>query len=474
MALEAWQDDREHAELLYDLGQAQRGAARWEDALATWTRALDLLEQPEDRERFAEIAWHVGYQLLWSGRRDELAQILGRSLTRLEGVDSVSHARLLLGAAAGFGSVDQFELAVGMLEKADQMSSRLPESAVLTAEVEQARCFVLWTFPVLEEALASARRAVDLLREAGAQFDLANVESFLTSALSVMGRDEEAFEIGARAAEAADRLGHLGAHIYVSRALEPIKVQTTGDVEGFLAHMEAEAGLAREAGITWAESNALWHAALAELWLGRSEAALARSKEMGGLDVPASFMGWNTGIRALLEAVAGDAGRARTIMDSKPLEVSTPGREISTGAWMHALFSMEACAVLGDWDGVAAWAPVLEGLPRAGFVRRVIDSRSMDAHRGLAAAAAGDAGETSGGSRPRSRMPTAAASGSRAPTSGVCSRWRWIERAARRRRRAWRSFAPTRPLVTRSWAWARSRRSPGSSWSSAPPTGRDG
>ncbi|MEX2458012.1 MAG: AAA family ATPase, partial [Actinomycetota bacterium] len=392
VSLEAWADERERAELLFLLGQGQRGAGRWEEALATWTDALERFESLDDPERYGDVAWNVGYQLLWAGRRDELANLLGRVLMRLEGTDSEAHVRLLLGAAAGFATVDQFEPAIMLLEKGDEMSGRLGASG-LAADVEQARCFVLWTFPVLEEALASGLRAVELMREAGSQWDLANVEAFTASCHALMGADEEAFRLGESAAALADRLGHIGAHIYVSRALAPLRAQVSGDPEAFLREMEAEVTIAQEAGIAWAEANAEWNASMAELWLGRRDEALVRARRGIEIEVPAAFAGWGSGSAALVQAVAGSAEEARETIRSRPAELSSPGKEISSGAWMHALFAIEALAVLGDWDAVSELAPVLEGLPRAGLVRRVVDSRAMESLRGLASAARGDAQE---------------------------------------------------------------------------------
>ena len=61
---------------------------------------------------------------------------------------------------------------------------------------------------------------------------------------------------------------------------------------------------------------------------------------------------------------------------------------------MITLFSIEALALLGEWERVAEMGPVLDGVGRTGLARRVVDSRSIEALRGLMAAARGDATET--------------------------------------------------------------------------------
>ncbi|MCA1726261.1 MAG: hypothetical protein LC722_00980 [Actinobacteria bacterium] len=389
LALDAWSDPREHAELLFLAGSAQRGTGRWEDALATWMRVLDLLDEAGDVERSAEVAWHVGSQLLWAGRRDELADLLARALTRLEGTQSVPHARLLLGAAAGFTSAGALEPARFMVGKAEAMADSL-DDAGLAADVAELRCFVDWTFPRLAEARAHGRRAAEQMRQNGALWDLASVESFLCSVEMLSGDEAAARQAGERATELADRLGHVGAHIYVNRALAPIDVQRTTAFDEYVALMRDEVVLARESGIAWAESNARWNEAIGELWRGNWDAAVALGR--GGVppDLPAAYAGWGHGVHALVMAQAGAPEDARALIDRLWGELPEPGGAASSGSWMFALFAVETLAVLGDWDRLAELRPVLDDVEATGLVRRVVDSRSVDALRGLMGAAIGD------------------------------------------------------------------------------------
>ena len=391
LSLEVWEDDRDRAELLFLLGAAQRGEGRWEEALATWTDSLNRLEALDDTARYGEVAWHVGYQLLWAGRRDELAAILGRSLTRLEGTESVEHARLLIGAAAGFGTVDQRPMALMLMTKAEGLASHLHDPT-LDQDVEQAWAFLDWTFPRLAASLEHGRRAAERMEANGALWDLANVWSFVASAEALSGNDAAAREAAARSSELADRLGHLGAHIYVSRALWPLDVQAEGPSAATLEEMAGEARLAREAGIAWAEANAWWYHTLAELWLGRWDESLTRVRRPVPTEVPASYVGWGEGISALVlahvapEELPDALARFRTPFPQ-------PGEVASSGSWMFAMFAVEALAVAGDWDGVAGLAEAMAGLPETGIARRVADCRSAEALHGLIAAARGEAGE---------------------------------------------------------------------------------
>jgi tetratricopeptide (TPR) repeat protein len=394
LSLEMWEDDRDHAELLFLVGTAQRGEGRWEEALATWTDALSRLEALDDTARYGEVAWHVGYQLLWAGRRDELAAILGRSITRLEGTESVEHARLLIGAAAGFGTVDQRPMALMLMTKAGDLASRLRDPS-LDQDVEQAWSFLDWTFPRLAASLEHGRRAAALMEANGALWDLANVWSFVCSAEALSGNDAAAREAAARSTDLAERLGHLGAHIYVSRALWPLDVQAKGPSEASLVEMAGEAGLAREAGIAWAEANAWWYHTLAELWLGRWDDAVNRVRQPVSTDVPGAYVGWGEGISALVlahvapEELPDALARFRTPFPQ-------PGEVASSGSWMLAMFAVEALAVAGDWDGVAGLAGAMAGLPETGVARRVADCRSAEALHGLVAAARGEADEAVG------------------------------------------------------------------------------
>jgi tetratricopeptide (TPR) repeat protein len=389
LALEATDDVRERADVQFLLGSAQRGAGRWEDALATWKDALNGFEALGDDDRLAETAWHVGYQLLWAGRRDELVDVLARVLARLEGADSAPHARLLFGAAAGFASAGQHEGTMLMLGKADRMVEAVEDEAA-RRDLEQAHAFVDWTFPGLAESTRHGRRAAELMREAGALWDLANVESFVSASEMLSGNDDEARAAGERGSELADRVGHVGAHIYINRALAPLEVQRTGRLDEYVADMEREADLAREAGISWGEANAWWHAAMGELWRGRWDEARRIADTGVPPDLPAAFAGWGQGVRMLVMAHVAPAEAPEVIEEYRDGLV-VPGRVGTSGAWMATLFATEALAVLGKWDRLAGFAPLLEGVDATGIVRRVVDCRTTDVSRGLVAAALGDA-----------------------------------------------------------------------------------
>jgi class 3 adenylate cyclase/tetratricopeptide (TPR) repeat protein len=390
LSFESVLDARATAELQFVLGQAQRGAVRWEEALATWKQSLAGFEALGDDDRLAEVAWHVGYQLLWAGRRDELAELLGLVLTRLEGTDSGSHARLLLGAAAGFTSVGQLGPAQFMLSKAERMVETIGDEAA-ARDLEQAKAFVHWTFPGVPESIEHGLRAVELMRDAGVLWDLANVESFAASSLALAGREEEGRAYADRAAELADRIGHVGAHIYVNRGYASLEIQRSGTIEDYVELMRGETVIAREAGIAWAEANAEWHIAMAMLWLGRWDEAVQGAAASLSFDTPQAYAGWGHGIRVLIRATAGTPEETRALIESYRDAFPAPGETASTGMWMQALCSMEALAQIGDWDALAELAPVLERIGVTGIARRIIDSRSVEAMRGLMATALGDA-----------------------------------------------------------------------------------
>ncbi len=390
LELETGLDDAAEADLRFSLGIAQRGAGRWEDALATWMDTLGRFRALGERERLAEVAWHVGYQLLWAGREEVLAQVLTEALVDLEGSDSAGHARLLLGAAVGFATVAQLAGSELMLGKAEAMAGTLNDD-VLNRDLDQARAVVHWTFPGLAECITAARRAEVRMEAAGALWDLANIRSFIVAAQILSGEVEEAIALGGPTLELADRLGHVGAHIYVSRALDPTRAQTSGDAKGLLVSMESEATLAHDAGIVWAESNAVWHCAIAELWLGHWDDALARGRDGMTRKIPAGYEGWGDGVLAVILALAGPREEAVAWIEARLDRVPTPGERGTIGAWMLALFLTEALAVVGNWDRLASLAPVMEGLPATGIAYRVIDTRSAKVSLGLVAAARGDA-----------------------------------------------------------------------------------
>ena len=296
LELEAGLDDAAQADLRFALGVAQRGAGRWEDALATWMDTLGRYRALGDREQQAQVAWHVGYQLLWAGREADLATVLSEALVDLEGTEIVSHARLLIGAAVGFATVGQLGGVEVMLAKAEAMAANLDDDG-LDRDLDQARAVVHWTFPGLRESIDAGRRGEARMEAAGALWDLANVRSFITAAQRLAGRSTRprpgSTDPGAGRPSRARRRAHLR-----EPRLDPTLAQTQRRREGAPGPMEAEAALAHDGGIGWAESNAVWHCAIAELWLGRWDEALVRGRDGMTRKIPAGYAGGESGVLA--------------------------------------------------------------------------------------------------------------------------------------------------------------------------------
>jgi hypothetical protein len=143
-------------------------------------------------------------------------------------------------------------------------------------------------------------------------------------------------------------------------------------------------------GIGWAESNAVWHCAIAELWLGHWDEALVRGRDGMTRKIPAGYAGWGEGVLAVTLALAGEREEALAWIEPLLGQVPTPGERATIGAWMLFLFLTDALAQVGEWDRLASMAPVLDGLPATGIAYRVVDTRSVEVARGLVAAATGD------------------------------------------------------------------------------------
>jgi tetratricopeptide (TPR) repeat protein len=375
----------ERADVLVKLGLALRSLGRNDDALAAWYQALDVYEANGKAEAVGRLCWEMGWQLGLSVRLPEAVEVSRRGLAALGDRPGPDRARLLASAGTAQALTGAHGDARRALDEALQLAGRLQDDRVL-GEVLTAESILGFVRMRFRDAADAALRAADLLRRAGALWELAQALSMLPHTLLYAGRTDVLVGVLAEAEPLAERLGHLAGVTWARRARAALELLGTGDLDRFSAFAAADLDLCGGAGMRWA-SDSYTFLGLADFWRGRWGSAAAHLEEAARREITAPYKGRNAAYLLLLRAYAGHEPAARALLESA--ELPAPGGGGGLGPWTMLLVAVEALTVIGATDEAAGLYPsVLEAMG-TGVVLRFLDVRLVDTLAGVAAAAAG-------------------------------------------------------------------------------------
>ena len=179
------QGDRETAEILFGLGQAQAGLARTEQAVGNLTRAFDYYIGVNDTARAIVVA---DFPL------DTYIPGVGELLDRALGLlppDSHQAGRLLPRYIQWLATEGDYEGAVKGFDLALAIARQEEDSALETQTLTYGTANDVWHLH-LQEALEKGRQAIDLARRIDAPRDEENARFWVAIALNMMGDHSEA------------------------------------------------------------------------------------------------------------------------------------------------------------------------------------------------------------------------------------------------------------------------------------------
>jgi len=257
-----------------------------------------------------------------------------------EGVSGIGHAELLVRTATEHDHNDRPTRAESMLRAAlDELDAQ--SEPVPTAVALEHLARALWGLAKGDEALASGRRALELLSQAGAEPERASVLAWLARTTLLRGRYREAVEAAREVLEIVTASG-AGLHLE-SQALNTLGMALvgSGSPDEGIAELRSALALAKDSGVKWAQASA--YANLSDLLLisGRAQEALEVAAE-GFEEVPANlrcehlWLGTSVADAAL---ATGDWDLARRSLDvdARPFE----------GRWLINLRLRQAELALG-------------------------------------------------------------------------------------------------------------------------------
>ena len=391
----AQEEDRgDLAELVERLAMALRSQGRWDEALKVMDEALRLYEALGRTDALGRLCGVMSYQLGWAARWEEAVGVATRGLAVLGDLPNPDRARLLAAAAWVSGLAGDYAGATGMFAAARELATRLGDQAAL-ADVLQLQTIHHMAWVELADGVAAGLRAAEVYEATGDLWELTGVLAFVEYQHKTLARSEPTAAHAARLAglagrvgPMAERLGHLGAEFLVVAS----RIRIEGVYPADLAFVERLGGhvveICERGGLPWLYVGHLY-LGLAAHWQGGWETAEQELRLADQLEAPGAIGGQSAAHLALHLAMAGRGDEAVGIVEARRAGLPVAGRTSSIGAWNMLLGFVEALALAGRSDEVAALRPLLEeALALDDWI--AFDGRLVSTRAAIAAAAARD------------------------------------------------------------------------------------
>ena len=362
LSLQPADDRRGRADLLFKHGGALRNVGRWEEALVDWQRALAIYEELSDADAVGRVSFELADQLSWGASWEESLEVCRRGLSALGDEASAHRCRLLALAGWELSIGGDYAGGGGMIEQALELAKGLGAERLL-GEVLCGKTLHHHYYMQVREAVQAGRKAADLLRSAGALWDLGDTLWATQFSLVILGRFDEVVQISHELEPLVARAGHQGALLSARRARAYQEICRTGDLDAWerFARDDLDTCLSRDMG--WVTFASYLYVASAHFWRGRWQQAaenLEEAHKQRALGPYASF-GWASLFS--LKAYCGDREGALALLDEKRANLPRAGQPNSWGAWGWLYEAVEGLGVLGEQDEAAGLYPlVLEAI----------------------------------------------------------------------------------------------------------------
>ncbi len=378
-------DALRRTQMLEKLGRAQRAIGHYEESLATMRTAITTYRDLGEAEAAGRVTFDAGYVLTVLGRFDEAAAINQEGIDLLGDRNVPERANLL----AGVGVIVTFAGFLDMGEEYFQKAEEVVEALgpAVKGRVEWLRSVNRQVVLDIPGAIASGRRAVDLLRESGDVWTLADALGWLSTAKVFNGDNDEAIQLGREGAELAHKIGHISAIMMAQRGVDIGLVNNSGDLEAYEAAANADLALAESIASPFAAQSYTWLGVVAQL-RGRVDEALTHHDKACEIETPSAFAAaW--GFRVLNRAFAGDREACGTALAERTEELTNPETPQTAGHASDVLNAAETAAILGLQAEAAKLYPAIY-LPDSWAGGRFYDGAIPARIVGMAAAAAGE------------------------------------------------------------------------------------
>ena len=387
--------DREAlAELVERLAMALRSQGRWDEALKVMDEALRLYEALGRTDALGRLCGVMSYQLGWAAKWEEAVGVATRGLAVLGDLPNPDRARLLAAAAWVSGLAGDYAGATGMFAAARDLATQLGDEVAL-ADVLQLQTIHHMAWVELADGVAAGLRAAEVYEASNDLWELTGVLAFVEYENKTLARPEPTAShaarltgLAGRVAPLAGRLGHLGAEFLVVAS----RIRIEGVYRADLAFVERMGRhvveICERGGLPWLYVGHLY-LGLAAHWRGDWETAERELRLADQLEAPGAIGGQSAAHLALHLAAAGRGEEAAEIVEARRPGFPVAGQPSSIGAWNMVLGCVEALALAGRVEQVAALRPLLEeALALDDWI--AFDGRLVVTRAAIAAAAARD------------------------------------------------------------------------------------
>ncbi|MGH8974508.1 MAG: tetratricopeptide repeat protein, partial [Acidimicrobiia bacterium] len=375
----------EHAQLLFELGNARRSAGRWDTAIEAWLQSVDAYEQLGDADAVGQVCLAGSYQLAWLGRLRDAVEMGRRGLAAVG--DTVSADAVRLRGMTGCNMVWDFQYGPGtaMIDEALALAERLGDDALLA---HGAVMMGLSRSGYLEyrDTIEAGRRAAVLLRGGGDQWLLSAIRGFMAAGFLYLGSFDELRAHNTEFGPVAERLGNYGAILYHRRTSAQVEYFTSGDLDQLEALGHADRQFCEAVGLPWVSSAWSW-LGQAQFLRGNWDAALPLFEEAVRLEPPTILAGWNAAHLFECWAYRGEKAEALAVLDGWTLP--GPGDPKIWGPATLLVVAVDGLTMLGERDRAAAlYESVVDVFQRTGMILPSYeDGRLYERAAGIAALA---------------------------------------------------------------------------------------
>ena len=378
----------QRADMLFQLGMAERGLAHPEAAVTAWSGAIALWAEQGDTAKISRICPVAAFSLVAGGHYPPAYDLAQQGLAALgdragdEGGPLLALSGFVAAIAGGYD--DGMQCITQALDSAERLGD-----SVLAGYALAWKAAVHHVHMESVDCVESGLRAAEILRSTPEVWQLATVVGMAAFSLPALGRLDDA----RRAVEEARPLGErLGAHVtrmHCGRSLALVDWFETGDLDRLEAFARRDIQLCLDAGMPWVSWGWSW-LGLAAFLGGDWDSALNHAAKAAELSPPGVIHGAEAALRLEYLAYAGHRDEAMATIAASEEALPRLGAPNGWGRWATLFSMVEALVVLDEPAAAAKLYPLVRWCAeRTGSVALMQpDGRLVERTAGMAAGAA--------------------------------------------------------------------------------------
>jgi len=271
------------------------------------------------------------------------------------------------------------------VQREAQAMGRLGDHPHIVGEVLASKTLHHHYYMQVQDAVEAGREAADLLRSAGAFWDLGDTLWATQLALVLLGRFDEVVQIGDELEPLVAQAGLQGALLTARRARAYAELCRTADLDRWEQFARADLETCQSGDMGWVTFASYLYVASAHFWRGRWQQAMESHQEAYQQEPlgPYAAFGWSA--LFALKAYCGDREEALALLEEKRANLPRAGQPNPWGAWDWLFRAVEGLAVLGEPKQAARLYPMVLEAMDTGTLTDAIE-RLPETVAGIAAA----------------------------------------------------------------------------------------